>query len=196
MVLERFKYFFHWEETFFWVNLRQLGIAVLEFWALVSLMLIVTNTGQGVSCECCSPSVVFLWTKWCIQSLAAPKGVIPFSQLHLHLCELSLVCVLTLSPWEDEQVWVWDFLLAFVKILLSMSWVFFNGHFVYGLIVAFFPMWLFLRSFFLTFKAFLKKPFVGVSRFHCSSGTALWLPTLCTVLTKNPLSCCISPISF
>lgn len=120
-------------------------------------------------------------------------GVIPFSQLHLHLCGPSLLCLLTLL-WEDEQEWVWGFLVSFVKILLSLSWVFFNGQ-LYGLIVTFFHV-VVSKVFLPSYLRFLLKPCVAVSRFHCSSRTALWLPTWCTVLTKNPLSCYVSPIVF
>lgn len=85
----------------------------------------------------------------------------------------------------------WFLLLRFCSVwvecfLMRLAWAA-CGFFPYVLISK-----IFLPS---SWRPFLK-PWVGVSRFYCSSGTALWLPALCTVLTKKTLSCCVSPIVF
>lgn len=93
-VLERFKYFFTELETSFWVNLRQLETAVSEFWVF-SLVLTVTQTQVRVWAVRAAPHQLFFSVQ---NNVFSPQwlpreslGVIPFSQLHLHLCGPSLI---------------------------------------------------------------------------------------------------------
>lgn len=93
-VLGRFKYFFTELETSFWVNLRQLEAAVSEFWAVFSPVLTVAQAQVRVWAARALPHQLFFSVQ---NDVFSPRwlprespGVIPFSQLHLHLCGPSL----------------------------------------------------------------------------------------------------------
>lgn len=134
-VLERFKYFFHWEETFFWVNLRQLGSLS---WSSGQLGAHSDKHRSGCELSAVPHQLFFSELNDVFSPWQLPREWFPS---HRHICIFvgSHWSVCWLSLWEHEQMWVWDFLLSFVKILLSLSWVFFNEQFVWSDCGFFFP---------------------------------------------------------